>query len=471
MSLRLRLITFIAFVTLVVWAIAAFLSYRDTRHEIDGLFDAHLAESARAILTQAEHEGHEGSALARSKKEDKHKHKRKEKDDDDDDDDHRSSRKRDGVFFEKRLKFQIWDARGNMVLNSRSSPPFAKTEPGYSSLVVRGQDLRVYSAWNADHSLNVQVAESTASRAFIAARSVRSVLTPIVLMLVPLIVLLAFVIEVAIRPIQRLSRQIDQRSPEDLTAVTMDGLPREIRSTVAALNRLFIRVSTTLERERRFTADAAHELRTPLAAIKIQAQVAAREKDQALRQHALEGVAKGVDRVAHLVEQLLTLARLDPDVSIPLVDVALDDVVRGVLQLLAPQAVAKSIEVSLEASEAHLFASKALMEILVRNLVDNAIRYTPMGGRVDCRIERTDRSVVLTVCDTGSGLGQEEREQLGQPFSRLSRPSGEGSGLGISIVKRIVELHAAHIAFKSRDDGHGLLVQVVFPFNQRGDSL
>lgn len=461
MSLRLRLLISIALMTLAVWTVAAILSYRDTRREMDHLFDAHLAESARAILTQAEHERHEAEASGRLEDNGEHE--------DEDDEGIDSVRKR-GALFEKRLMFQIWDARGTLLLSSRTSSPFAKTDAGYSTLVVGGHELRVYSSWNAAQSLNVQVAESAASRAKVAARSVRSVLTPIVVMLIPLLALLAAVIEIAIRPIQRLSREIDQRSPDDLTAVSANNLPREIRSPVAALNRLFARLSATLERERRFTADAAHELRTPLTAIKVQAQVAAREADDALRQHALDGVAKGVDRVAHLVDQLLTLARLDPDDGVPFVDVALRDVAGGVMQRLAPEAHAKSIELSLEGSEDHVMGSAALIEILVRNLLDNAIRYTPKGGGVECRIDRRDRVICLTVVDSGHGLPQEQLQRLGERFSRLSRPSGEGSGLGLSIVKRIVELHGAQIAFEGRSDGPGLSVRIEFPDKQRGDT-
>jgi two-component system sensor histidine kinase QseC len=461
MSLRLRLLVSIALMTLAVWAVAAILSYRDTRQEIDRLFDAHLAESASAILVQAEHERREAEAGGRLEDDDEHE--------DEDDEGIDEVRKR-GALLEKRLLFQIWDGHGNLLLNSRSSSPFAKTEAGYSSLTVGGHELRVYSTWNAERSLNVQVAESAASRAVIAARSVRSVLTPIFVMLIPLLALLAFVIEMAIRPIQRLSREIDQRSPDDLTPVSGGDLPREIQSPVAALNRLFARLSVTLERERHFTADAAHELRTPLAAIKIQAQVAAREADDALRQHALDGVAKGVDRVTHLVDQLLTLARLDPEDGIPFVDVPLRDVASGVLQRLAPGAHEKSIELSLEGTDAAISGSAALIEILVRNLLDNAIRYTPPGGSVECRIYRRDCVVCFTVVDSGPGLPKEQIERLGERFSRLSRPSGEGSGLGLSIVKRIVELHGAHIAFNGRSDGPGLSVHVEFPYNQRGDS-
>lgn len=461
MSLRLKLLASTALMTLAVWAVAAILSYRDTRREIDRLFDAHLAESARAILVQADHERHEAGAEGRLEDDDGLE--------DEDDEGIDEVRKR-GEVLEKHLLFQIWDSRGNLLLNSRSSLPFAKTETGYSVLDVGGHELKVYSIWNAGRSLNVQVAESTASRTVIAARSVRSVLTPIFVMLVPLLALLAVVIEIAIRPIQRLSREIDQRSPDDLTPVAGGHLPPEIRSPVAALNRLFVRLSMALERERRFTADAAHELRTPLAAIKVQAQVAAREADDALRQHALDGVAKGVDRVTHLVDQLLTLARLDPEDGIPFVDVPLRDVASGVLQRLAPEAHDKSIELSLEGTDDAISGSAALIEILVRNLLDNAIRYTPPGGSVKCRIDHRDRVICLEVSDSGPGLPKEEIERLGERFSRLSRPSGEGSGLGLSIVKRIVELHGAHIAFDERSDGPGLSVRVEFPHNQPGES-
>ena len=244
----------------------------------------------------------------------------------------------------------------------------------------------------------------------------------------------------------------------------MAGVPEEVSPLVGALNDLFVRLEQAFNSERRFTADAAHELRTPLAALKIQAQVALRAGNETERQVALENVLRGVDRATRLLEQLLTLARVDPETAAAsYAPVDLHDLAASAIKDVAQMAHAKHIELSLEAAPTCLVSGDAAqLALLLRNLLDNAIRYTPEAGRVSVAIQQ-GLGVELQIRDSGPGIPAAERERVLQRFYRIPGSGMEGSGLGLSIVQRIVELHGARLALADNAPGPGLLVKVIWP--------
>ena len=448
--------------TCVAWGIAAYLSFVDTRKEIDGFFDAHLAESARAILEQAGHEQRE-----------RHDRRRDDDDEGEGEEEHDGfnipALKGRGQLFEKRLYFQLWDSSHNLIINSRRHGPaqalFATWDEGFFTGDLQGEEVRVFAAWNKKRTYYVQVAESVKTRAALAHASIKRVLSPILLMIVPLLLLIALAVEYALRTMKRLSSELQKRTADDLAPLASTGIPKELLPLVEALNALFSRLSRALANERRFTADAAHELRTPLAAIKIQAQVALRSAGQdEIRNRALEGIDKGIDRATHLVEQLLTLARLDPETELPGEVLRLRPLVVNMVGMLAPSAVAKDLEVAvLPGPEPVIHGNRAMLEVLVRNLVDNAIRYTPSQGYVHVSVNEHEGACQLSVEDNGPGLSDEQKKLVMGRFSRISRPSGDGSGLGLSIVERIASLHRARLILETGSAGHGLRVQVLFP--------
>jgi signal transduction histidine kinase len=311
--------------------------------------------------------------------------------------------------------------------------------------------------------LRVVVAENHAVRDELIMQIVMRMLVPGVVSLV----LLGFWVWMATRrgllPLDALARQIGARDPQRLHAVTPESAPEEIRPLLAALNDLFLRVERAIENERRFTADAAHELRTPLAALAAQAQVATRARDATERDHALERLTTGTARAAHLVDQLLTLARLDPEErTTPTESVRLDRLAEKVCADHGAQALAKDVALELDAAPTTLAADANLLRILLRNLVDNAIRYTPPGGRVGVAVAGGADGVKLTVTDTGPGIPAAECERVFERFSRLAGQETEGSGLGLSIVRRIAELHGARVTLAPGDAGRGLAVAVSF---------
>jgi two-component system sensor histidine kinase QseC len=266
-----------------------------------------------------------------------------------------------------------------------------------------------------------------------------------------------------LRPLRELRAQLARRGAGDLAPLDDKRTPREIEPLVAELNRLFGRIGETLQRERRLTADAAHELRTPLAVLSTQAQVARGASTEAARNEALDAVVAGAGRAARLIEQMLTLARLEAgQLGEHAQRVALHDLAREVLAEAAPRAVAKDIDISLaEGPPAQIRGHAGLLAILIGNLVDNAVRYTPAGGRVLVSLAETPE-VELRVADNGPGVPAAEVGRLGERFHRLAPAAESGSGLGLSIVLRIAELHGARVSFAPGLDGRGLAVSVRF---------
>jgi two-component system sensor histidine kinase QseC len=446
--------------TILAWGLAAWFSYRDMKEEINQLFDAHLAESAHSLLLQARRGHHEH----RRDKDGEHD------DDDDDDEDERPqfpAIRHRGQLFERRLAFQLWDKDSQLLTRSRRDLPQTPLVPlttvGFAEVAWNGHATRVYSVWNRSGTLQVQIAETMQSRLDIVQAMLRNALKPILLMIVPLLLAITFAVEYGLRILRRLSRELVRRTPEDLSPLEQEGVPREIQPITRALNALFERLKRALDHERRFTADAAHELRTPLAAIKVQAQVALRSQEEESRQRALEGVVKGIDRATHLVEQLLTMARLDPESELEADSVRLRTLLVDVVSSLAPEAVARNIDLSVkEGPDGAVRGQKAMLEILIRNLVDNAIRYTPASGMVIAYVEVRPGQTELIVEDNGPGLTEEQKEHVLRRFSRISRPSGDGSGLGLSIVERIARLHKAGLVMESGSHDRGLRVRVIF---------
>lgn len=256
------------------------------------------------------------------------------------------------------------------------------------------------------------------------------------------------------------------RSPERLDPIHLDDTPKEIKPVLDALGQLLTRVAGTLENERRFTSDAAHELRTPLAALRAQVQAAMLTDEPAERLESLHKALQGMDRMSHLVGQLLTLARLDElSASTHLEPVDLAAVTRECCAEIGPEALARNIELELNGEDtAPISGSPDLLRVLVRNLLDNAIRYTPEGGHVVVTIQALKNSAhQLDVCDSGPGVTDEQLAQLGQRFSRFSPTLAEGVGLGLSIVLRIAEIHRARIAFSRATTAGGLRVRAEFP--------
>lgn len=442
-SLRVRLLLLLLSATLLLWSIAAVLSYFEAHHEIDELYDAQLASTARILLSQV---GREADEVELDYGADFHK-------------------------YEHKIAFQVRDALGKLVLRSANAPeePFSEEQDGFSDTRLEGRAWRVFSHWDDKRRFQVQVGERHDVRDELIEDVVSRLLYPLLFAFPVLAVLVWLSVGRGLAPLRGIAVEVARRAPQQLSPLEDAGAPDEIRPLVDSLNGLLTRLDNALENERRFTADAAHELRTPLAALKIQAQVAQRSTLEDERRHALRQVVEGVDRATHMVEQLLTLARLDPGAAPPRMEnLALRALAVECAATLAPQAMDKSVEISVAEGAASVVGHAAMLAILLRNLVDNAIRYTPSGGWVRLEVRQEATQAVLEVCDSGAGIPPEERAQVVRRFYRVLGSGEEGSGLGLSIVQRIAELHGATVALGQSAAG-GLAVRVSFP--QSGNAI
>jgi signal transduction histidine kinase len=261
-----------------------------------------------------------------------------------------------------------------------------------------------------------------------------------------------------LRPLRELRAQLARRGAADLAPLDTARAPVEIEPLVAELNRLFGRIGEAMGRERRLTADAAHELRTPLAVLSTQAQVARGAGDEASRNEALDAIVAGAERAARLIEQMLTLARLESGQTAAAERVELRELVRAAMAEAAGGALAKGIELELaEGPPVEAEGHGALLAVLAKNLVDNAVRYTQPGGRVEVAV---NPGPVLEVRDNGPGVPSQELGRLGERFHRLAGQAETGSGLGLSIVLRIAQLHGGSVRFAAGAGGRGLVVSV-----------
>jgi two-component system sensor histidine kinase QseC len=330
--------------------------------------------------------------------------------------------------------------------------------------MVQGRSWRVFSTWDTRRRYLVQVAERDEARREIATGVAASLLLPLLFVLPLLGFLIWLAIARGLRPLTALGRQVEAREAGNLTALDPGDAPLEIVPLVRSLNALFARVASLIENERRFTADAAHELRTPLAALRAQAQVALGAGDDAERRRALANVIAGCDRATRLAEQMLTLARLEPEQRGGHAGrCELRALARQAAADLAPAALAKGIELEMIAGrDVEVHAQPALIAILLRNLVDNAIRYSASEGHVQIAVSESGSTKCIAVSDDGPGIEAGERQKVGQRFYRVLGSGESGSGLGLSIVHRIAAIHGATVTLGEGLGGRGLRVTVEF---------
>jgi two-component system, OmpR family, sensor histidine kinase QseC len=312
--------------------------------------------------------------------------------------------------------------------------------------------------------VQVYVGEQMSSRASILRAVLRSTLQPLALALPLLALAVWWAVYRGVRPLRRLGRTLASRRPQALEPVVVADAPSEMQPMVTALNGLFERIGALMEAERRFTADAAHELRTPIAAIRTQAQVALGEADDAARRHALLATLEGCDRASRLVQQMLTLSRLESGAAPALAPVDLVALVRREVADMAPQALEKGQAIEVDAPQpCSVRGDPTLLAVLVRNLVDNAVRYSPAQAQVKVTLSHDASRTWLRVEDSGPGLSEPDLQRLGERFFRVLGSGQGGCGLGWSIVRRIAAVHRAEVRANRSVALGGLQVVVEWP--------
>lgn len=441
-SLQARVLALALASLIIVWLAAAAFTWVEAQGELDELLDGHLAQAAALLIVRQVDEIEEPEGDERIDAPALHR-------------------------YAPKVAFQVWRKR-ELVARSANAPstPMAEMRSGFATTTIAGERWRVFAAQGRDRKVQVYVGEELDSRASILEGLLSGLIAPMLVALPLLALLLWWAVRRGLLPLRRLSQAIAAREPRMLQPIAAgDGLPSEIVPLVAALNGLFERIAALLETERRFTADAAHELRTPIAAIRAQAQVAqGAGGDDAQRAQALAATLAGCDRATRLVEQLLTLARLESAAEGPRETVDLPAIAREVLADLAPTAMARRQSLELEAdATAPVRGSATLLAVMVRNLADNALRYSPEGARVVVNVALENGRAVLRVEDGGPGLDDAQQQRLGERFFRVLGTAAPGSGLGWSIVRRIAAVHRAQISTARSATLGGLAVRVVFP--------
>lgn len=367
---------------------------------------------------------------------------------------------------ELRVLVQIWDPAFERPYSSRAASPLPRqAAEGYATLRHEGRTWRVYTAFSERQT--IQVAQPTQLRTALAAWTAARLLLPVLVMLPLLGAVGWWLVGRGLAPLGALADALARRAPASLEPLPLQQAPAEVRPLVRALNGLLARLGDAFDTQRRFAADAAHELRTPLTALTLQIQLARRTESPEERALALDRLEQGVKRATRLVQQLLTMARLDPDAARPAA--AFDLAAVGAAVIEDKRALAEQVQVglALDAAPVTVHGQEEALRILLANLVDNALRYTPPGGAVQVRIEPDGEQAIVEVADTGPGIPEEERERVFDRFYRGRDAVAGGSGLGLALVRQIVTLHGGSIELDRSRSG-GLLVSARFPLDPRG---
>jgi two-component system, OmpR family, sensor kinase len=342
---------------------------------------------------------------------------------------------------------QIWDRSGTRLYVSRPQARMPlHAQPGFTDVSTDDGLWRVFTAPGSDHL--VQVAQPHSVRDNLAADLAWRTIWPLAAVLPLLGLLIWFTVGRGLSPLARLADDLARRSPAALSPVPQERLPEELRPLVGSLNDLLQRLSQTLDSQRAFVADAAHELRTPLTALSLQAQLAQRASNPDERTGALAQLRLGIERATHLVEQLLVLARTEGQSAARALrtSVPLDELAREAAGQAALLAGAKDIDLGLERLDpVAVTGERASLRTMLSNLLDNAVKYTPQGGRIDVEVRADSEQAVIEVRDTGPGIPAEERERVFDRFYRVAGSTQTGSGLGLAIARRIASAHGGSI--------------------------
>jgi two-component system sensor histidine kinase QseC len=376
--------------------------------------------------------------------------------------------------YERSLRYQVWSSNGQLLLRSANAPEKVLTShDGLSeSTELDGQAWKYYAVWDRHHDFRIVVSEDYDLRNRLVRSIAMRVVSPLGLGLPVLLLLIWLSIRQGLWPLGRLAQEIEARKPDSLMPLENAQVPNEVRPLVDALNHLLERIGNSLEGERRFTANAAHELRTPLAAIQAQAYLVRTAESEADRLDAVAQLQRGIARAMRLVGQMLTMARLDPEQALPAVlPMDLNAVAKSVCADLAPLALQRNQTLELHAGQGlpALHGNADMVSMLISNLVDNAIRYTPMGGNIRVGLCIEEGCICLRVEDDGPGIPLHLRERVFERFYRVANAEQVGTGLGLAICQRIAALHGATIRLQGGAQGTGTCAVVcIAPMRLQG---
>lgn len=441
LSLKLRLTLLFLLLSLAAWFAASLVAWQQTTHKLDKLFDTQQMLFAKRLLTMDLDEVRAPERMRDMPKKVKH-----------------------GRLDDDALAFAIFSADGDMILNDGENGrdiPYHYRRDGFDDGRLKDDNDAWRFVWltSPDGKYRVVVGQEAEYRQEMALDVVSSQLTPWLVALPVMLLLLIVMLSRELKPLKKLAQTLRTRSPDATDTLSTQGVPAEVRPLLDSLNHLFTRTQEMMSRERRFTSDAAHELRSPLAALKVQTDVAQLYLDDPQAQaKALAQMHAGIDRASRLVDQLLTLSRLDSLDNLDNIEpLALADLLQSaVMDIYHPaQQAGIDIRLNINAPQATRTGQQLLLSLLVRNLLDNAIRYSPRGSVVDVTLNARS----FSVRDNGPGIAPDALARVGERFYRPPGQDETGSGLGLSIVKRIATLHGMRVSLANSAEG-GLDVTV-----------
>jgi two-component system sensor histidine kinase QseC len=459
-SLHARLRWLIIVVLAAVLLPLGVLSFHRTITEVDELSDGRLAQSARTLQVLVEHaglnalRGHDAKGMQVPIEVSP-----------------ASPLKMHGDTFESEVGFQIIDRTGHVTLattNLAALPPPKAGDTDFQNVRQGAYHWRVFTLPDAPDGVVIRTGERYDSRHDIKQAVWLEHSLPLLVGLPLLAVLVGWAVRRGLRPLESLTQALSSREPGSHEPVVLQEAPLELLPVLAALNGQLARLEDALERERRFSADVAHELRTPLASVMINLESAMLVHDPAEMEAALANAQQGIARLARRIEQLLALARLESGASPNLrTSIDLVAITMGVVEELAPVIAESGVELSLAhmAPQVVVRGYEAAIAALLRNLIENALRHVPAGGQVQLSIEQAGREAIVDVIDDGPGIPAERRASVFARFHREVDSRGDGFGLGLSIVHRAAQLHGATIELLDSPHGSGLRVRVAIPMS------
>ncbi len=437
-SLSRRLIGWISLPILAASALVILLASVFTWHEIEEVYDAQLVHSAKVLLQFTKHDINQNNVAPLGTESADLSHK-----------------------YERKTGFRVW-VNDALITQSSSMQDFASFEapPGFSDQVINNDKWRFFVFVDPIDKIRIEISERYEVRYELITQLISTLIIPSSL-LIPVIVFLVWAgVRKSLNPVIKISADVDQRNSDDLSAIETGQSPTEILPLISALNRLFLRIGESFQRERDFTDHAAHELRTPLAAMKTQTQVLLRKAGAMPEcREGLENLEASINRATHLVSQLLLLARIQY-AHFPMDRFDLTGCLQDKISELRPLALHKAVVFTADIAP-HVMTEghRDSVAIMIGNLLDNAIKYTPSGGQVHVSLSAAG---ILDVADTGPGLNDTEKKKAFERFVRLDKTGNNGSGLGLSIASWIAQAHNLKIELL---DNHprGLRARIQWP--------
>lgn len=433
-SLRLRLFATLLAATGIVWLAAVVWIYVGTRDEVEHVLDTRLQEAARMVASLAS--GFDALPGAST-----------------------SAALQPLGSYERQLSCQIWSLDGRMLAKSGGAPDqqLSPAASGFSDRIIDGEPWRVFSVEDADHNLRVMVGDRVGLRERLVTDLIKGLMWP-ALLIAPLLGAAIWAsVGQGLRPLRQMAQDLGAREPDDMRHVETERAPTEVRPLAVALNGLLSRVEAARRHEREVTAFAAHELRTPLAGLKTQAQVALAADDPKVVRGALEQIVRAVDRSSRLVRQLLTIARLDSEtVDAPLAPVAVGPILEEIVAA-TPRHERTTVTIDASVRAMVLNTNADCLQLALRNLHENAMQYTSEG-----QVVWMARGNAIAIEDEGPGIPADELDQIGKRFFRGRLRSPIGSGLGLAIVKLALAKVGAKLTISNREGGSGTRSELTF---------